>query len=262
MDWAFLLQLFNSTFALAIGTEIFISARPLEKQVLEKRKVFIFWLAPNLILAFLSFISGIKQTSTFKWVTTGSYVAQTLVASLLALYALIAFVVFIMTRLVGRLSVSAGFSGGERTLFVVFGMGTFLVIFLILYTSEWHDIFADKAIYFKATLVVITYGLACWFDIKRRRKGLGVEEFLLQFLNASIESAILMPFVAVVFATVFLFISSISSALRVSTEWLNIPIYWGVLYGPWAMVYILVKRRCLLLERNQPTLSNISELPG
>jgi len=263
MDWAFLLQLFNSTVALVIGTEVFFSARPLKAKVFDKGKLFIIWATPNLILTTFSYIlPRFTQVSPFKWIITNSYILRTFVASLSGLYVLVALFVFITSRINGWRSLLVGFNRKKIRIIVGAGTGTFLVVFLVMYISGWHDLLEDKTSWTKDVLVVITYGLVCWFDVKRRRKGLKVGEFLLHFLNASIESAILMPFVAVVFATAFVVAIILSQTLNVPTIWLNIPIYLGVLYGPWAMVYIIVKRRCLLLETNKPNLSNISELPG
>jgi hypothetical protein len=51
------------------------------------------------------------------------------------------------------------------------------------------------------------------------------------------------PFLAVLISFVFMFVISIWEALHLPLEWLNAPIYYGTLYGPFAWVYMLVKQR-------------------
>jgi hypothetical protein len=51
------------------------------------------------------------------------------------------------------------------------------------------------------------------------------------------------PFLAVLISFVFMFVISIWEALHLPLEWLNAPIYYGTLYGPFAWVYVLVKQR-------------------
>jgi hypothetical protein len=51
------------------------------------------------------------------------------------------------------------------------------------------------------------------------------------------------PFLAVLMSFVFLFVISLWEALHLPMEWLNAPIYYGTLYGPFAWVYVHVKRQ-------------------
>lgn len=51
------------------------------------------------------------------------------------------------------------------------------------------------------------------------------------------------PFLAVLISCVFMFVISLWEALHLPLEWLNAPIYYGTLYGPFAWVYVLVKQR-------------------
>jgi hypothetical protein len=51
------------------------------------------------------------------------------------------------------------------------------------------------------------------------------------------------PLMAVLMSFVFLFVINIWEALHLPMEWLNAPIYYGTLYGPFAWVYVYVKRQ-------------------
>ena len=51
------------------------------------------------------------------------------------------------------------------------------------------------------------------------------------------------PFLAVIISFVFLFVITFFESLHLPTQWLNWPIYYGTLYGPFVWVYMSVKRR-------------------
>jgi len=96
--------------------------------------------------------------------------------------------------------------------------------------------------------IVGSYAGVCFWDARRRRPGLETRDFLVHFALATIETAVVMPFVATGLAALFLFVASACEFLGMGTDWLNYPIYYGVLYGPWAGVYVQVKRRCVAGE--------------
>ena len=50
------------------------------------------------------------------------------------------------------------------------------------------------------------------------------------------------PFLAVLFSFGFLFVVDLWELLGLPLEWLNMPIYYGTLYGPFAYTYVHVKR--------------------
>jgi hypothetical protein len=53
------------------------------------------------------------------------------------------------------------------------------------------------------------------------------------------------PFLAVLVSFVFLFVINIWEFLHLNTQLLNAPIYFGTLYGPFAWVYVHVKKSIL-----------------
>eukprot|EP00471_Norrisiella_sphaerica_P007871 CAMPEP_0184495316 /NCGR_PEP_ID=MMETSP0113_2-20130426/30952_1 /TAXON_ID=91329 /ORGANISM="Norrisiella sphaerica, Strain BC52" /LENGTH=188 /DNA_ID=CAMNT_0026881453 /DNA_START=252 /DNA_END=818 /DNA_ORIENTATION=+ len=137
---------------------------------------------------------------------------------------------------------------GEWERWALAGGSIFSVVFLVSLLLGWHDALEDKTFFTKILMISVTYALVCWYDTKRRRQGLKLGEFLLHFLNASTEACLMMPIIATGLATILVLTVSIVSAFHLTTEWLNWPIYYTVLYGPWAAVYVLVKRRCLRPE--------------
>ena len=58
------------------------------------------------------------------------------------------------------------------------------------------------------------------------------------------------PFMAVVISFVFMFVINIWEALNLPLEYLNAPIYYGTLYGPFAWVYVHVKQKIILQYYN------------
>lgn len=53
----------------------------------------------------------------------------------------------------------------------------------------------------------------------------------------------LYPFLAVLISCGFMFVISACEHLHISPEWLNWPIYYGTLYGPFSLVYFKVKSK-------------------
>lgn len=58
------------------------------------------------------------------------------------------------------------------------------------------------------------------------------------------------PFLAVLISFGFLFVINIWEFLQLPEEWLNMPIYYGTLYGPFAYTYVHVKQQVVCYESN------------
>ncbi|KAG7374737.1 hypothetical protein IV203_013832 [Nitzschia inconspicua] len=56
------------------------------------------------------------------------------------------------------------------------------------------------------------------------------------------------PFLAVLISFGFLFVINIWEFLHLPEEWLNMPIYYGTLYGPFAYTYVHVKQQVACYE--------------
>lgn len=70
-----------------------------------------------------------------------------------------------------------------------------------------------------------------------------VSAFLPKVGHAFIRVLPAYPFMAVAISFCFMFVISLWEALHLPLEWLNGPIYYGTLYGPFAWIYIHVKTR-------------------
>ena len=85
----------------------------------------------------------------------------------------------------------------------------------------------------------------CWWDVHRLKPDVSVKTFLRQTSVSALESLLILPLVSVGVALAFLVLIGILDAVHTSTVWLNSPIYYGVLYGPFSTIYFFTKKRCV-----------------
>jgi hypothetical protein len=95
----------------------------------------------------------------------------------------------------------------------------------------------------KILFVVVAYVGTLYVDCRRSLPTLAVPQFLRKVLVAFGRILPLYPLLAVAVSFIFLPIVSAFEALHLPLEYLNMPIYYGTLYGPFSYVYYLVKQR-------------------
>lgn len=126
--------------------------------------------------------------------------------------------------------------------------GSFLGTWGALWGSlAWGDAFPDLEPELPLRVLVIGgayYGLSLW-DMRRRRPDMPAGEFLSYFLLAAGQSAAVLPLAVVAIAAGFLLLVTLLEAVHLPVTWLNWPIYYGALYGPFATVYYFAKQRAL-----------------
>lgn len=93
--------------------------------------------------------------------------------------------------------------------------------------------------------VSIAYILALYLDVKRRAPLLNLRLFGTRVGLAFLKVLPAYPFLAVLISFVFMFVINIWENLHLPMELLNAPIYYGTLYGPFAWVYVHVKKEIL-----------------
>ena len=94
-------------------------------------------------------------------------------------------------------------------------------------------------ILFAATI----YILALYFDCRQVSPALTAKTFLPLVGKAFVRVLPAYPFLAVAVSFVFMIVINIFEALHIPLEYLNWPIYYGTLYGPFSFVYWKVKER-------------------
>lgn len=105
----------------------------------------------------------------------------------------------------------------------------------------------------KVLLAAILYILTLYADCRRIQNKLTAKDFIKRVGIAFLKVAPWYPFLAVIISFGFLFVISIWEALHLPLQWLNMPIYYGTLYGPFSMVYFNVKRKIMEEKEFLPT---------
>ena len=99
--------------------------------------------------------------------------------------------------------------------------------------------------FFSKSVVVLSFYVhvfdALYVDVVYQKK-LGGIEFVREVLDAAVALLPLFPFFSIGIAFIFLEVGELFEHYHIPTESLNQPIYYGVLYGPFAYVYVRVKR--------------------
>ncbi|CAJ1934380.1 unnamed protein product [Cylindrotheca closterium] len=102
-------------------------------------------------------------------------------------------------------------------------------------------------------LAATAYVFALYVDCKRKLPSLELSSFLRQVAMAFLKVLPIYPFLAVLISFVFLFVISIFETLHLPLELLNMPIYYGTLYGPFSYIYYIVKRQVIESTTSLPT---------
>ena len=105
----------------------------------------------------------------------------------------------------------------------------------------------------KILFAAIAYVIALYFDCRRSKKDLAVGDFLKSVGVQFCRVAPVYPFLAVMISFLFLFIISAFEALHLPLELLNMPIYYGTLYGPFSWIYYMVKKRIVESSLSLPS---------
>lgn len=105
----------------------------------------------------------------------------------------------------------------------------------------------------KVLFAAMAYVVALYFDCRRSKKDLAVGDFLKSVGVQFCRVAPVYPFLAVMISFVFLFIISAFEVLHLPLELLNMPIYYGTLYGPFSWIYYMVKKRIVESSSSLPS---------
>ena len=98
----------------------------------------------------------------------------------------------------------------------------------------------------KVLLCALLYVIVLYIDCRRYAAPvLTLKTFSRHVGAAFCRVAPAYPILAVMISFVFMFVISAFEALKLPLEWLNMPIYYGTLYGPFSVMYYVVKKRVL-----------------
>jgi hypothetical protein len=104
----------------------------------------------------------------------------------------------------------------------------------------------------RVLFAAVAYVVALFVDINRRGRRITLRDFLPRVGVAFLKVLPAYPFLAVMISFVFMFVINLWEALHLPLEWLNAPIYFGTLYGPFAWVYLNVKRTVIEEQSSLP----------
>ena len=105
----------------------------------------------------------------------------------------------------------------------------------------------------KILFCALAYLGALYVDCRRVISSLSLKTFGRHVGAAFCRVAPAYPILAVMISFVFMFVISLFEHLHLPLEWLNWPIYYGTLYGPFSVMYWHVKRRVVQDYYSLPT---------
>eukprot|EP00239_Pterosperma_sp_CCMP1384_P010311 CAMPEP_0197867122 /NCGR_PEP_ID=MMETSP1438-20131217/44586_1 /TAXON_ID=1461541 /ORGANISM="Pterosperma sp., Strain CCMP1384" /LENGTH=179 /DNA_ID=CAMNT_0043485745 /DNA_START=696 /DNA_END=1235 /DNA_ORIENTATION=- len=129
--------------------------------------------------------------------------------------------------------------------FVIWGLNT-TSIYLFMHHAE-RAVSREVLGWMERTLVIaVAFGALSYFDLRRIRPDISAGEISRHCVRVLCgEVLLIIPLGTIGIGMLFLFIDSIVEALGLPEAWLNKPIEWGCLYGPFASVYVFTKKRAL-----------------
>lgn len=101
------------------------------------------------------------------------------------------------------------------------------------------------------------YTTALYYDCKRAAPLMTPKTFLPMVGRAFLRVLPLYPFLAVMISCVFMVLINFFEAFHLPLEYLNNPIYYGTLYGPFSFVYWKVKERVVDESYNSLPRTNV-----
>jgi hypothetical protein len=105
----------------------------------------------------------------------------------------------------------------------------------------------------KIILVAFLYLIGLYMDCRRIDYKLDRGRFLRYLRRAFSQLLPVYPLLAILISFGFLLLINLFEFLKLPLELLNMPIYYGTLYGPFSMIYFNVKRRVLEERTSLPT---------
>lgn len=106
----------------------------------------------------------------------------------------------------------------------------------------------------KIFFIIIAYIVALYIDCKRIQRDLITRQFLWALIRAFVQILPFYPLLAVIFSFGCLIVINIFEFLRLPQEMLNWPVYYVTLYGPFSMVYFMVKESYLREKMTLPSI--------
>ena len=95
-------------------------------------------------------------------------------------------------------------------------------------------------------VVASVFGLLSYWDVRHCVRPLAASKFVGFVAVGVAEAVLLLPLITVLAACVAMAFVAVSEVLGVPVDWLQQPVYWLCLYGPFGSVYFLTMRQARL----------------
>mmetsp|Transcript_8420 Transcript_8420/g.13165 ORF Transcript_8420/g.13165 Transcript_8420/m.13165 type:complete len:218 (-) Transcript_8420:67-720(-) len=145
----------------------------------------------------------------------------------------------------------------------IFLLGTFLINSLDTFigaASLLKHFFEQLMHTPKVLMAALMYIIVLYADCIRHSPNLTRTRFLKKVAQQFLRIMPVYPFLAVLISFGFMLIVTVFENLRLPFDWLNWPIYYGTLYGPFSIVYLKVKKEICYEEwLFLPTVSPIQD---
>ena len=125
-------------------------------------------------------------------------------------------------------------------------LGTLAAVAAQLPSLVWSVRLPAVAGTVKLPVVAACFVSALYLDTVARHRIWTRRDFVAEVYDALMLLLPVFPVLSLLIAFVFLEVGEVFESVGLPTSWLNDPIYYGVLYGPFAYVYVRVKARANL----------------
>lgn len=106
----------------------------------------------------------------------------------------------------------------------------------------------DPSSTFKRAALCVIYVSALYLSWLRKDEHIPLLLFITELSSAMTTTLVMFPFFGLLIAMCFLALSSVFEVLRLNTTYLDGPIYYAVLYGPFMTAFFLLQRRFAFLR--------------
>mmetsp|Transcript_4472 Transcript_4472/g.7871 ORF Transcript_4472/g.7871 Transcript_4472/m.7871 type:complete len:253 (-) Transcript_4472:529-1287(-) len=137
---------------------------------------------------------------------------------------------------------------GQGVMFARFAFAALAVVwFCIGYGAASVAGFQEASELAKIICAILGFTAVFYFDARRYTPHSGFSQLLGVILSSVLYTLPMVPFVAVLISTAFLVIVGVvENILHLDPSFLNWPVYFGTLYGPFVVVYVQSKKAVLM----------------
>ena len=133
--------------------------------------------------------------------------------------------------------------------------GMFVGVYIVSWKVEFHVVLGISESYLvKLWGAIIGFFIVCYLDTRQTTQ-LSLAAFMEIVAESMLFVMPVLPLAAVVISTfMFITVSILENGLSVDPSFLNWPVYYSTLYGPFSLIYFRTKQTCRSLVQRQTTM--------